>query len=385
MGRRQYTITNLILFIGSLFALSFTVQAKAQNMNQIPVYMDKVKTNSPMVSITICEPGTNHCQTINRISLDTGSIGLRLNASVLKLKLPYVTNQQGGHVDECVDFGGGSTYAGPIQYADVRVGGLVAKKLRIQFYNDKVDLGGQGGYGGCESTATSNGILGIGPLDKYECPSSVGSCPTYFLCKEGSLECSPLSQLPPHVALDNPIYNLESNNNGFMLSFPKLNQPINGPITGKLTFGVGFQQDNSIPKKDQIFGLNKGGFLPVVFPNQLHSTLLFDTGVMDYFFPANPGNVTPCDNNSPLLYLLCPTKPVNVSLQIGATSPYRSISMVLGNPHPRLTLNPYLAVVVRRYNATLLGMPYFYGHQIYFGLPDVSGKKYPNGFVAIHM
>src|SRR5258708_7516206 len=34
--------------------------------------------NIPNVSVTVCAPGTNTCQTINNIQLDTGSYGLRL-------------------------------------------------------------------------------------------------------------------------------------------------------------------------------------------------------------------------------------------------------------------------------------------------------------------
>jgi uncharacterized protein DUF3443 len=38
----------------------------------------------PFVSVTVCIPGTSTCQTIDHVSVDTGSSGLRIIASVLQ-------------------------------------------------------------------------------------------------------------------------------------------------------------------------------------------------------------------------------------------------------------------------------------------------------------
>ena len=39
--------------------------------------------NIPMVSVTVCVPGSGTCQTINNVQLDTGSFGLRLAKAAL--------------------------------------------------------------------------------------------------------------------------------------------------------------------------------------------------------------------------------------------------------------------------------------------------------------
>ena len=47
--------------------------------------------NTPYVSVTICQPGTNICKTVDNILLDTGSTGLRVLASTItSLQLPQV-------------------------------------------------------------------------------------------------------------------------------------------------------------------------------------------------------------------------------------------------------------------------------------------------------
>ena len=44
--------------------------------------------NVPFVTITICVPGTQTCQTIDHVAVDTGSSGLRIVSSVLSIPLP---------------------------------------------------------------------------------------------------------------------------------------------------------------------------------------------------------------------------------------------------------------------------------------------------------
>ena len=40
--------------------------------------------NGPFATITLCEPGTNNCQTIDHLLIDTGSTGIRVLESVVK-------------------------------------------------------------------------------------------------------------------------------------------------------------------------------------------------------------------------------------------------------------------------------------------------------------
>ena len=343
--------------------------------NQFAIYTDSQQQNAPMTSVTICEPNTKHCQTIDRIFLDTGSVGLRLDSSLIRLKLPYVSSGHGQRINECAPFAG-SDYFGPIQYADVRLGGIVAKKVRVQAYNDT-----GGDAENCPTTAEDgfNGTLGIGPLAKYD--NTVSQDEQYFSCDKSGT-CSTLSLLPPNVALENPIYQLESDNNGFMVSFPKLQKPRNGSITGTMTLGFSSETDNALPKQDQIFSLNHGGVVPVLFADQLHANAVFDSGTPVYLFPADPDpSIELCDMQK----VLCPSKTVNFSLLVSDPPLQRSISIRIGSPFvdgENLNANPNISFIQSGYNAVVLGMPFFYGRKIFFGLPESSGSQYPNGFVA---
>ncbi|HEX3343728.1 MAG TPA: DUF3443 family protein, partial [Polyangiaceae bacterium] len=60
----------------------------------------------PFVSVTLCIPGTTTCQTIDHVSVDTGSSGLRIIASVLEsdIVLPQQTATTGSSLAECFQF-----------------------------------------------------------------------------------------------------------------------------------------------------------------------------------------------------------------------------------------------------------------------------------------
>ena len=42
-----------------------------------------ISDNIAFVSVTLCAPGGTNCQTIDHVQVDTGSVGLRIQASVL--------------------------------------------------------------------------------------------------------------------------------------------------------------------------------------------------------------------------------------------------------------------------------------------------------------
>src|ERR1700733_12298484 len=63
----------------------------------------------PFISVTLCVPGTTQCQTIDYVSVDTGSTGLRIVSSVLSktLALPQAKATTGDGLAECYTFGDG--------------------------------------------------------------------------------------------------------------------------------------------------------------------------------------------------------------------------------------------------------------------------------------
>jgi hypothetical protein len=72
-----------------------------------------VYPNAPCVSVTICQPSTNNCQTISDILVDTGSYGLRVFSSVLAVATTPVTDGAAHPIAECAQFGSGNDW-GPV-------------------------------------------------------------------------------------------------------------------------------------------------------------------------------------------------------------------------------------------------------------------------------
>ena len=87
--------------------------------------------NGAFTSVMLCAPGTNTCQTISGILVDTGSSGLRVLSSALTLPLPQQTGSGGAPVAECGEFTDGFTW-GPVQMADITLGGEQAKNTPVQ-------------------------------------------------------------------------------------------------------------------------------------------------------------------------------------------------------------------------------------------------------------
>src|SRR5258708_1372615 len=72
--------------------------------NVVPLLAGCSYGNEPCVSVTVCEPGTSNCTTVNNVLLDTGSYGLRLfQSTIASLNLTQVVTTIGSnHLAECV-------------------------------------------------------------------------------------------------------------------------------------------------------------------------------------------------------------------------------------------------------------------------------------------
>ena len=119
--------------------------------------------NKPCVSVTVCTPGTSTCQTINDILLDTGSYGLRIFNQVLTVPLTQVTVPS-GNLANCVQYVDGSADWGPVQSADVVLGGEPAVTVPIQVINASFGTvpAACGTPDASPAVAGFNGILGVG-------------------------------------------------------------------------------------------------------------------------------------------------------------------------------------------------------------------------------
>jgi hypothetical protein len=207
--------------------------------------------NQPLVSVTICVPGTAQCQTIDNLLLDTGSYGLRIFKSLINISLPAVSDPNGNTLAECVGYLTGSQW-GPLAVADVVMGGETASSVNIQEVDSTFPAGIPAssdcvsGVDTSPSNAGYNGIIGVG-LVANDCGSGCTDpeATYYFSCASGS--CSPEVVDAAHQT-QNPISLMPTGfNNGVSLTLPSVTACGTTGATGYLALGVGTQSNNTPP------------------------------------------------------------------------------------------------------------------------------------------
>jgi hypothetical protein len=135
--------------------------------------------NTPFISVTVCVPGTNTCQTIDHVEVDTGSIGLRLISTVVTISLPALTDSSNNPLAECLQFADGTSW-GSVATADVTLptSGESAKGVNVQLIGaSSAGSPPSGCTGTAENTVATfgaNGIIGVGPFTN-DC-NSTGDC-----------------------------------------------------------------------------------------------------------------------------------------------------------------------------------------------------------------
>ena len=252
-----------------------------------PAGLGFVSADVAFADVTVCVPGTNNCQTIDHVAVDTGSSGLRILQSALTLPL-----SQEGNLVECFQFVSSFTW-GPVMMADVKMAGEVASNIPIQVI-------GQSAFpnipaacqnvcappGSCSSETLqdlgANGLLGVS--------SSVQDCggpcttPTslYFLCPTPST-CSEtavsLAQQPP-----NPVAMFATDNNGVLVQLPAI-ASLTGEATatGTLFFGIGTESNNGLGTAT-IFQVDEFGNFTTVYNNVAYPGSFLDSGSNGIFF-----------------------------------------------------------------------------------------------------
>jgi hypothetical protein len=358
---------------GTLKLPDIDVPAAAPNVLSITLDRgpDGTAYNSPYVSITVCVPGGDKCQTLDHVLVDTGSNGLRVRASALRadIALPVVT-ASGQAVAECMHFASGYAW-GSVHRADVRMAGEQALALPIQVIEDRGQTGVPAPAACTKSGPNLGGILaakailGIG-MKSHDCgPACVTSkSPSiYFAC--GTLSCVSTT-LPLESQVANPVPLFAQNNNGVMLVLPQV--PISGTpvIQGALVFGIGTEANNQIGAAT-VFDVDKSGLVRTTYKGSTYASFL-DSGSNGLFFPD--ADLPTCG----LFY--CPLLPTGLNATISSPkgvsgtidfivdSPYwlRADSVAAhlggkGGPDPISSLYDW-------------GLPFFFGRAVHVAIQD---------------
>jgi hypothetical protein len=275
--------------------------------------------NTAFVTVTVCQPSTTNCAQIPNVLVDTGSIGLRIVASALgSTTLTQVSDSSQDALQECIQYGDTSYSWGPMQLADVELGGETAKSIPVQV------LGGNtfsvpsslcltsavnpalpnNGNEDTVATLGANGILGIGDAP-WDCgstcaPANIATGSTYagypyYICPTGQA-CEEVG-VPTSDQATNPVAAFSSSdNNGVMITFPSVGASGAASVAGTLTFGIGTQTDNAFTGAT-LYAADDCGFVPTVTYNNATYTDtyctsstgtggmggIFDTGSAGYY------------------------------------------------------------------------------------------------------
>jgi len=377
---------------GGTGSASTTLTVSASVTNSVAMVVGSGPTgvgsviNVPYVDVTICNPGTGVCQTIDHVLVDTGSYGLRLLSSVVDtstLGLPSVTAPSGSAAYECAQFVSGYEW-GPVKQADVRLGGEVASGISIQLVNSAsttspavpTSCSNTGSSLGSVSALGANGILGVGLFNEdcgTVCANYVVSG-TYYSCP--STTCT-ASKMPVATQVSNPVASFSTDNNGVVLSLPSVASGGLSSLTGSLIFGIGTQSNNSIGTAS-VYTASSSGYFTTTYNSTSMALSFIDSGSNGLFF--HDTSITACTNSTGFF---CPASTLTLSAtNTGYTgSATGTVSFSIENVD-NLSNSVTVANVggsVSSLTGFDWGLPFFFGRKVFVGLEGavVNGSTGP--------
>jgi hypothetical protein len=343
----------------------------------------------PFISVSICEPGTNNCQTIDYVSVDTGSSGFRVISSVLTGGLTLPADTVGGSpLAECYTYADGYVW-GSVKLADLKIGGEVASNVPIHLIGDPAfasvpsDCASTGESEDTVADFGGNAIIGINQLvaDCGDACATTAQPTTYYTCSNGA-NCT-AAAVPVAQQVPNPVPSFPKDNNGVVLEFPSVPAAGAATLTGSLVFGIGTESNN---------GLGSAGVIPVdddgnfttVFNGTTLSTSFIDSGSNSYAF--NDSSIPTC---SDMTYFFCPTSTQTFTAQNMGTGGggMSSVSFTVANADSLFMANGSYAAFNNiggpwgLDNTTFdWGFPFFMGRSVFVGFAE--GGAMPNGYFA---
>lgn len=372
-------------------SMQITVLPSGAGSNVAAVHVDggpvptRISPNGAFTSVTICNPGSFTCQTVEGVLVDTGSYGLRvLQSKIPLLKLPTLTDGNSNTLENCVSLTDGSYLWGPVAHADLYVSGELAPSTLIQVISSSNSLVPDGcSNGGTTNQNTpellgANGILGVGP-EPTDCTlAGVNYCdgsaqPTppnlYYSCpKPACLTTDSPVIVAVNQQVTNPVtlfFNLINNHqdsNGLILQLP----PVSGresAVTGTLTLGIGTDTNNDLGSAT-VFTLDQNDNFTTIFKGQTLTKSFIDSGSNAIFFPDSLPN---CSVNT---NLFCPPVEKNrFTTTMGATQGQGTVTFTVDNADDLLSANPgdaaFIGLAGPASGVFNFGLPFFYGRTVF--------------------
>lgn len=335
--------------------------------------------NIPYTSVTICDPTSNKCATINNVLVDTGSTGFRVIKSVLNnsgVSLQPLTDPSNAAntIAECLPFADGDAW-GSVAMATLRVGGETANSVPIQVIDDSPSPSPPV-TPNCNDSLNSvsdfdaNGVLGVG-LWVQDCgPQCSG---VYYSCNPAGTCTSSMLTLADQVS--NPVASFATDNNGVILQLPSI--AATGAVTasGYLVFGIGTESNNAL-NGASIYSVDGSGNFNTTFGGSVLSGFI-DSGSNALFFP---------DNSIPLCGaadtggadFFCPDSTMSLSaINSGTNGTTHSESFQLANLNTTVNNNDFAINDAGGPATPILGagagyfdwgLPFFYGNTVFVAI-----------------
>ena len=348
--------------------------------------------NTAFVSVQVCVPGTTTCQTIDHVEVDTGSIGLRILADVpFTLTLPQATNGSGGPpMTECLQFADGSSY-GSLRVADITLpgSGEHAANLIVQLIGDStypVPTGTITGQSACPGIAENsvqafgaNGILGVGPFAQ-DCGSAcvAPSAPlpgVYYDCASPSTCVDANASLAQQVP--NPVTLFATDNNGVIVELPAVGAAGTTTVSGSLVFGIGTRTNNALGTATvlPLIATSIGDFITATYKGTAYADGYIDSGSNGNFFTDSSLTTPACmGSNAGVFY--CPTSVMSETASLkGTTSTTLTANFTVGDADTitaGYAVFPGLGGPIGDTMGFDLGLPFFYGHNVFTAIENAN-------------
>jgi hypothetical protein len=340
------------------------------------------------VSVTLCIPGTTTCQTIDHVSVDTGSSGLRIISSVLpgSFSLPQQTATTGSSLAECFQYEDGYVW-GSVRLADVKIAGEIAAKIPVNLIGDPAfpsvptDCSSSGASEDTVVDFGAKGIIGINQIvpdcGSYCAATSPVETGSYYSCTGST--CAAVAVAVANQ-VSNPIAFFEKDSNGAVLEFPTVPATGAKTLAGSLIFGIGTASNNGLGSAS-VLTVDSNGNFTTVFNGQTLDTSYIDSGTNALSF--NDSAIPACTSNAASGFF-CPTSTVNLTAQnTGRNNVTSSVSFSVANTDALFGNDSYTAFddLGTPYgtsdNTTFAwGFPFFIGRNVYVA---VDGAATPGG------
>lgn len=381
--------------------------------NVMAVYVDAGPSGNDVnrlyTNITICQPGTSVCETIDHVLVDTGSTGLRLLSEAVTNPAITPTGVRTGSdpLLSCAQFLDLSYAWGPVVTVDLKFGGETIGNLPTQLVGDPTyaALGqtsacaGSGTYEALNTVAQlgAKGILGMGMLQR-DCGSG---CTTnnsngyYYTCTDN--DCSALTGSTASLSeqLRNPVPLLSLDNNGFVVNLAAVPSPGASRLTGEIIFGIDTQSNNAFANVKVLTTDDRGYFSTQVTSSQAVATYansFIDTGSNGLFFDSPWSALKRCGTEAPGFY--CPDTDLTLSASMtGINSLAQSVSFTVSNAGTLFAqandaVIPNLTGPIKSRASGIRspifdwGLPFYFGRKVYQGIDGEFTNLGTGPFIA---